>query len=70
MKPTKIPLTDLDYVCIYSEKLKNDSSTFKQQKIFIESQYKGSSSLFRQSFGKGNTFKINARKYLKERNII
>ncbi len=63
-------LTELDYVQIYSEKLKNDSNAFKQHKKFIESQYKGSASLFSKSFGRGNTFKKNARIYLKKRSII
>ena len=57
--------TDKDYVEFYAKKLKEDNSIFKQQKVLIESQLKGSSSLFRKKFGTGEKFKTNARKYLK-----
>lgn len=62
-------LTDLDYVEIYAEKLKQDGSLFNQQKMLIESQIKASRSLFIKSFGKKN-FKENARKYLKRVGIL
>ena len=60
-----IPKTDLDYVEFYANKLKKDNSIFRKQKIFIESQLKSSSSLFKNTFGTGKKFKINARKYIK-----
>jgi len=63
------PKTDLDYVRLYSEKLKNDNSLFKQQKILIESQLKGSQSLFRNMFSEKD-FKKEARKYLRKRYLL
>ncbi len=65
-----IPIKDSDYVELYAEKLKNDNSLFKQQKMLIESQLHSSSSIFRKMFGKGDSFKINARKYLKSIGLI
>jgi hypothetical protein len=64
-----IPTTDLDYVELYANKLKNDNSFFKQQKILIEAQLHGSSDLFKKMFGTNN-FKINARKHLKSIGLI
>jgi len=61
-----IPKTDLDYIEMYANKLKKDNSIFKQQKKIIESQLHSSSALFKKMFGSGKTFKINARKYLKD----
>ena len=61
-------MTDLDYVILYANQLKKDESLFEQQKKLIESQFKSSSSLFRNSFGKD--FKTNARKYLKGIGLI
>ena len=63
-----IPKNDLDYVKLYATMLKEDCNLFEQQKKLIESQLHGSSSLFKKMFGKGDTFKINARKYLKDLN--
>jgi len=63
-------LTDLDYIKLYAETLKKDNSLFKQQKKLIESQLKGSSSLFKNMFGSDEDFKINARKYLKKVKLI
>jgi len=65
-----IPKTDLDYVEFYANKLKEDSSIFKQQKMLIESQLKSSSSLFRGMFGTGKMFKVRAREYLKKVGLI
>jgi len=56
-------MNDLEYVEFYAEKLKEDGSLFRQQKILIESQLKSSQSLFKNMFGED--FKTNARKYLK-----
>lgn len=58
----------IDYVKLYAERLKQDNSIFKQQKLLIESQLKGSSSLFRDMFKKN--FKEEARDYLKKRGLI
>ena len=63
-------LSDLDYVKLYAENLKKNNSLFKQQKKLIESQLHGSSSLFRKMFGVDNTFKTNAKKYLKKVKLI
>ena len=65
-----IPRTDLDYVELYANKLKEDNSLFKQQKMLIESQLHGSSDLFRKMFGTQNNFKLNARKHLKSIGLI
>ncbi|MEN7982679.1 MAG: hypothetical protein ABFQ65_04500 [Nanoarchaeota archaeon] len=62
-------LTDLDYVEIYSEKLKNNFFIFEQQKKLINSQIQGSLSIMRNMFGKYN-FKLEARKYLREVGIL
>lgn len=70
MKDKKIPKTDLDYIELYANKLKNDNGLFKQQKMLIESQFKTSSSIFRKMFGTGKMFKINARRYLRTIKLI
>jgi hypothetical protein len=62
------PLSDIDYVELYSERIKNDNTLFEQQKNIIESQLQGSSSLFKNMFGKN--FKLNARKYLKRVGLL
>ena len=61
-------ITDLDYIKLYAEKLKQDNSHFFQQKIFIESQFKASQSLFRNAFK--DNFKKEAREYLRKRELI
>jgi len=60
----KAPLTDIEYIEYYAKRLKNNSKYFKQQKEFIESQMKISSSLFLRRFSKED-FNANAREYLK-----
>ena len=62
--------TDMDYVVLYAEKLREDNSIFKQQKTFIESQMKSSKDMFRNLFGKGEVCKKKARVYLKSRDLI
>ena len=61
---------DIDYVEFFSEKLRDDSSLFKQHKKFIDSQFRMSQSLFSNAFGKDMRFKINARRYLLKRGLI
>lgn len=63
-----VPQSDLDYVVLYAEALKKNSSLFEQQKMLIESQMKGSRELFKNRFGKN--FKKEARKYLKQIKLI
>ncbi len=63
------PKTNLNYVEIYSQKLKENSKLFSQQKSLINSQIKSSKSLFKH-FGKGEKFKQNARQYLKGVKLI
>ena len=70
MKNKTIPKTDMDYVELYANRLKEDNSLFRQQKMLIESQMHASASLFRNRFGKGKEFKINARKYLRGIGIL
>jgi len=69
MKIKKIPQTNLDYIEIYTENLKENSEFFKQQKMIIDSQIKSSRSFFNNLF-KGKDFKTEARKYLKERGLL
>ena len=61
-------MNNIDYVKLYAEKMSDDNRLFAQQKILIESQLRGSSSLFKRMF-KGD-FKTEARKYLKGRGLI
>ncbi|MEK6860170.1 MAG: hypothetical protein AABX54_05140 [Nanoarchaeota archaeon] len=68
MKQIKI-LTDMDYVELYADKLREDNSLFKQHKVLIESQLKSSSSLFSNMFGKED-FKKKARDYLRNIGLI
>lgn len=60
-----VPRDNLDYVKIYSSKLREDSKYFKQHKMLIDSQLKTSKLLFAKRFGTGNQFKTNAREYLR-----
>ena len=64
MKLKQIPKTDLDYVGIYAEKLKENPSLFRNQKELIESQLESSSALIKKRFS-GKNFKTNARHYIK-----
>ncbi len=59
---------DIEYVGLYAEKLINNPELFEQQRIFIESQMKASKELFLNKFGEN--FNEEARKYLKERNLL
>jgi len=63
-----VPKTNLDYVEMYSKKLKTDNRLFSQQKSLIESQIKISQSFFLNSFGEN--FKVKAREYLRKRGLI
>ena len=65
-----IPKTDLEYIELYADKLKSDNRYFKEHKMLIDSQIKSSRELFRKRFGIGETFKKNARAYLKEIGIL
>lgn len=69
IKIKKIPKTDLDYVKLYAENLRENPALFEQQKMLIDSQIKANRSLFK-NFGKKNEFKLNARKYLKDLGIL
>lgn len=62
----KIPITDMDYVELHAEKLKENNALFEEQKRFIESQLFGNRSLNTNMFGKGNSFKKKCREYLKK----
>ena len=64
------PKTDLDYVELYANKLKEDNSIFKQQKKLIESQLDSSSDIFKKMFGNGKVFKANARNYLRKIGLV
>ncbi|NOZ80182.1 MAG: hypothetical protein GXP63_00795 [DPANN group archaeon] len=65
------PTTDGEYVRLYAERLRNDSSLFRQQKEFLESQYAASRSIFRDRFGDDEKiFRKKARQYLKKRALL
>ena len=70
MSIKKVPITNQDYIAFYAEKLREDASIFKQQKMLIESQMQASDSLFRNMFGEGEEFKKNARVYLRKLGLI
>ena len=62
-------MNDLDYVRLYSKKIKTNNSLFDQKKKLIESQLNASSSLFKKMFRNKN-FKSDARKYLKSVGLL
>jgi len=60
------PISDIDYVELYAEKMKHDKSIFKQQKELIEAQLNSSSDLSKKMFsGNFKLFKSKAREYLR-----
>ncbi len=61
-------MKSIDYVELYAKHLSKNNTLFVQQKKLIESQMKGSSSLFKGMFG--DNFKTGARKYLKGIGLI
>jgi hypothetical protein len=61
-------MKDIDYVKLYAEKMRTDNSVFIQYRKFINSQYRASSSLFKNAFA--GDFKNKARKYLKDVGLI
>jgi len=61
-------MKEIDYIALYAESLKEDNGLFKQQKRLIESQFQGSSSLFRGMFSPN--FKANARQYLRKVGLL
>lgn len=71
MKAVKtVPLSDMDYVQLYAEKLKSDPSLFASQKLLIDSQLKASHSLFSNAFGPEPEFRKNARAYLRKVGLL
>lgn len=64
------PKTRMDYVKIYGQKMRKDSSLFRQQKMLIESQLQSSSQIFRSMFGDGKDFEKKARVYLRKVGMI
>ncbi len=62
--------TDMDYVEFYAEQLTKDPKLFEQHRMLIESQMKSSEENFRNWFGTGEEFKLNARKYLRAIGIL
>ncbi|MDP3733759.1 MAG: hypothetical protein Q8R37_00890 [Nanoarchaeota archaeon] len=61
-------MKEIDYVELYAQKVREDSSLFTQQKRLIEAQLQGSSSLFKKMFS--GDFKVKARNYLRGRGLI
>lgn len=68
LKIKTIPQSDLDYVEIYAENLKNNNKLFKQQKELIDSQTISGAALTKKRFGSKyeKDFKTNARKHLRK----
>ena len=66
----KVPLNDLDYVETYATALKKNNALFEQQKRLIESQLESNHDLTKKSFGRGEEFKNNVRKYLRSVGLI
>lgn len=64
------PKTRMDYIELYAKSLREDNSLFRQHKKLIDSQIHGSVILFRRKFGVGESFKENARNYLRELGIL
>jgi len=64
----KIPVKDLDYVELYAENLREDSSLFEQQGELVDSQIESSVSIFKEKFKED--FKKAAREYLKSVGLI
>jgi hypothetical protein len=69
MKLKQVPITDLDYIQLYAEKLKENPKLFKQQKDLIESQLLSGAALVKKRFSNGD-FKTQARIHLKEIGVI
>ena len=65
----KKPDTNMDYVEVYAQKIKDDNRLFQQQKKIIESQLRSSSSFFRNMFA-GQDFKQSSRMYLKSVGLL
>ena len=63
------PITDLDYVKLFAQKLKENPSLFQDHKNFINSQIRTSQEIFLSHFGKKH-FKENARKYLRKIGLL
>ena len=60
---------DVDPVVEWAKKLKNDSSLFALQKMFIDSQIKNRNEFFAKKFA-GKDFKTEARKYLRSIGLL
>ena len=60
--------SDLDYVIFYAEQMLFNKMLFEKQRIFLESQFLASRTLFNKM--KGDNFKKFARGYLLSRGLI
>ena len=73
MKPGRDNKEDrINFVKYWAEYIRthSDKDWSKQQNMLINSQIKASQSLFRNSFGQGDDFKKNARKYLRKVGVL
>ena len=61
--------SNLEYVQMYADKLKNNPGLFCQQKMLIDSQITASRSLFGHMLEKSD-FKAEARTYLKKIGLL
>lgn len=65
----KVPVTDMDYVELYAEKLLAEPLLFEQQKMLINSQLKSSKETFKKMFS-SNNYEVDARAYLRAIGLI
>lgn len=72
LKPGKTNEKDrMNFVRYWAEYVRthDDEDWSKQQKVLIDSQLENSKNVFRNMFGTGKGFKINARKYLEQMGV-
>lgn len=62
-------MSDLDYVELYAQRLREDGRVFEQQRRFIEAQLEASKSLFGRMFAQ-EEFKERAREFLAGRGLL
>ena len=73
LKPGKTNREErMNFVNYWAEYVKthSDEDWSKQQKKLIDSQLHSSSEIFKNRFGSGKKFKINARAYLRKLDLI
>ena len=61
---------DQDYIGLYADSMRSDSSLFEQQRKLIDSQIDSSVLLFKRKFGSGSEFKEKARDFLRKIGLL